>query len=133
MIIGRELEQRRSFLPQGLQVNNFVIGGAGMPALPDDPDPFESQSPDGSVFVFAFGALGVVESAGPERVLDRLSGELVKGLAKELRAEVAPADAELFAAAFDDWSFRVADPNSLKAEAKIAETQIKAKTSKLTV
>jgi hypothetical protein len=39
--------------------------------------------------VFAFGALGVVVSAGPEGVLDRLGGKLMKSLAKELGTEVA--------------------------------------------
>ncbi len=75
-----------------------------MPALPDDPNPFESQSADGGVVVFAFGALAGVVSAGPERVLDGLGGKLMKGLAKELGTEVAPTDAELFAAALDDGS-----------------------------
>ena len=53
---------------------------------------------------FAFGALAGIVSAGPERVLDGLSGKLVKGLAKELGTEVAPTDAELFAATLDDRS-----------------------------
>src|SRR5262245_20166624 len=53
---------------------------------------------------FAFGALGVVVSAGPERVLNRLRGKFVKRLAKELWAEVAPADAKLFTTAFDERS-----------------------------
>ena len=73
-----------------------------MPALPDDADPFEGQGSDRSVMVFTFGALGVVVSAGPERVLNGLGGELMKGLTKELGTEVAPTDAELFAAAFND-------------------------------
>ena len=51
--------------------------------------------------VMAFGALLVVESAGPERVLDGLSGELMKSLAQKLGTEVTPTDAELFAAALD--------------------------------
>ena len=50
-----------------------------MPALPDDPDPFEGQSADGGVMVFAFGALHQVVSTGPERFLDRLGGELMEG------------------------------------------------------
>ena len=75
-----------------------------MPALPDDPDPFEGQSADGGVMVFAFGPLAEVVSAGPERVLDRLGGKLMKSLAKELGTKVAPTDAELLAAALDDGS-----------------------------
>jgi hypothetical protein len=55
-----------------------------VPALPDDPDPFEGQGADGGVVVFAFGALTEVVSSGPERVLDRLGGKLMKSLAKEL-------------------------------------------------
>jgi len=55
--------------------------------------------------VFAFGALAGVVSAGPERVLDRLGRILMKGLAKELGAEVAPTDAELFATALDERSY----------------------------
>jgi hypothetical protein len=55
-------------------------------------------------WVFAFGALAVVVSAGPEGILDRLSGKLMKSLAKELGTKVAPTDAELFAAALDDGS-----------------------------
>src|SRR4029450_5228586 len=54
--------------------------------------------------VFAFSALAGVVSAGPEGVLDGLSGILMESLAKELGAEVTPTDAELFAAAFDDRS-----------------------------
>jgi Phage integrase family len=57
LIISSELEQGRSFLPQSFQVNNFIIRSAGLPALPDDADPFESQRADGGVMVFAFGAL----------------------------------------------------------------------------
>lgn len=62
-----------------------------MPVLPDDADPFESKRAHGGVIVFALEALRVVESTGPERVLNRLSGVLMKSLGKELRAEVAPA------------------------------------------
>lgn len=35
-------------------------------------------------WVFAFGALAEVVSAGPERILNGLGGKLMKGLAKEL-------------------------------------------------
>src|SRR5258707_1014089 len=56
------------------------------------------------MMVFAFGALHRVVSAGPEGVLNGLGGVLVKRLAKELGTEVAPTDAELFAAALDDRS-----------------------------
>ena len=75
-----------------------------MPALPDDSNPFESQSADSGVMVFAFGALPRVVSAGPEGVLNGLGGKLMKGLAKELGTEVAPTNAELFAATLDDRS-----------------------------
>jgi hypothetical protein len=75
-----------------------------LPALPDDPDPFEGEGADGGVMVFVFGALAVVVSAGPERVLNRLSSKLMKGLAKELGTKVTPTDAEEFAAALDDGS-----------------------------
>ena len=61
-----------------------------MPELPDDADPFESAR-HGGVMVSALEALRVVESTGPERVLNRLGGVLMKSLGKELRAEVAPA------------------------------------------
>jgi hypothetical protein len=104
VIVSGKLEQRRTFLSQRLQIDNFIVGSASLPALPDNPNPFESQSADGGVMVFAFGALARVVSAGPEGVLDRLSSELMKGLAKELGTEVAPTDAELFAAALDDRS-----------------------------
>src|SRR5258707_11003732 len=103
-MVSGELEQRRSLLSQSLQIDNLVVGSARLPALPDHPDPFEGQGPDGSVVLFAFGSLLVVVSAGPERVLDGLGGKLMKGLAKELGTEVAPTDAELFAAALDDGS-----------------------------
>src|SRR6266853_4374322 len=103
-MIGGELEQRRSFLSQTLQIDDLVIRGAGLPALPDDAHPFEGQSADGGVMVFAFGALAGVISAGPERILHRLGGILMKSLAKELGTKVTPTDAELFAAALDDGS-----------------------------
>jgi hypothetical protein len=38
-----------------------------VPALPDDPDPFEGQSADGGVMVFAFGALAEVVSARAQK------------------------------------------------------------------
>lgn len=82
-----ELEQRRSFLSQILQIKNFVVRGAGLPTLPDDPDPFESQGADRGVMVFAFGALHSIVSAGPEGFGDRLGGELMKGLPQELGGE----------------------------------------------
>ena len=75
-----------------------------MPALPDDADPLEGQGADGGVMLFAFGALLVVVGAGLERVLDRLGGKLMKSLAQELGTEVAPTNAELFAAALDEGS-----------------------------
>ena len=49
LIVSGELEQRRSLLPQTLEIDNFIVGGASVPALPDDPDPFESQGADGGV------------------------------------------------------------------------------------
>lgn len=68
MIVSGELEQRRTLLPQTIEIDNFIVGGAGLPALPDDPNPFEGQGADGGVVVFAFGALAVVVSAGPALV-----------------------------------------------------------------
>src|SRR6266851_10530249 len=104
LIVSGELEQRRTLLPQSLEIDDLVVRGASLPALPDDSNPFESQSADSGVMFFAFGALLVVVSAGPEGVLDGLGGKLMKGLAKELGTKVAPTDAELFAAALDDRS-----------------------------
>jgi hypothetical protein len=104
LIVGGELEQRRTLFPQTLEIDDLVVRGASLPAPPDDPNPFEGQGADSGVMVFAFGALAEVVSAGPERVLDGLGGKLMKGLAKELGTEVAPTDAELFAAALDDGS-----------------------------
>jgi hypothetical protein len=46
--------------------------------------------------VFAFGALAGVVSADPEGFLNRLGCELMKGLAKELGTEVAPAAKRYF-------------------------------------
>lgn len=83
---------------------NFVIGLTGLPALPDHAYPFESEGAHGGVMFFAFGPLHGVVSAGPEGMLNRLGGVLVKGLAQELGTEVAPANPGLFAAALDDQS-----------------------------
>ena len=91
-MVSGELEQRRSFLPQTFEIDDFVVRGVGLPALPDHPHPFESQGADGGVMVFAFGALAEVVSAGPERVLDRLGGKLMKSLTKELGTKVALSD-----------------------------------------
>ena len=33
-------------LPQTLQIDDLVVRGASVPALPDDPDPFEGQGAD---------------------------------------------------------------------------------------
>jgi hypothetical protein len=54
LIVSSELEQGRPFLSQTLEIDDFVVGGAGLPALPDHPDPFESQSADSGVMLFAF-------------------------------------------------------------------------------
>jgi hypothetical protein len=79
LIVGGELEQRRSLLPQTIEIGDLVVRGASLPALPDDPDPFESQSADGGVVLFAFGALAEVVSAGPEGVLNRLKSSYITG------------------------------------------------------
>src|SRR5260370_4592739 len=101
LIVSSELEQRRSLFPQTLQIDDLVVRGASVPALPDDPNPFKGQSADGGVMVFAFGALTGVVSAGPEGVLDRLRRELMKVRAEELGTELAATDAAMFAAALD--------------------------------
>ena len=103
-MVSGELEQRRTCLSQTLQIDHFVVRGAGLPALPDDANPLESQGADGGVMVFAFGALHQVIGAGPEGMLNGFAGELVKGLAKELGTEVTPSGPVLFAAALDDRS-----------------------------
>jgi hypothetical protein len=92
LIVSGELEQRRTLLPQTLQIDDLVVRGASVPALPDDANPFEVQGADSGVMVFAFGELAEVVSAGPERVLDRLGGKLMKSLTKELGTKVAPSD-----------------------------------------
>src|SRR5260370_22740285 len=104
LIVSCELKERGTLLPQTLQIDDLVVGSARVPALPDDPNPFEGQSADSGVVVFAFSALHRIVSTGPKGVLDRLGSKLMKGLAKELGTEVAPTDAELFAAALDDGS-----------------------------
>jgi hypothetical protein len=60
LMFSGELKQRRSFLPQTLEIDNFVVRGARLPALPDDPDPLESESAHGGMMLFALGV-------GPER------------------------------------------------------------------
>jgi hypothetical protein len=57
VIVSGELEQRGSFLTQTLQIDDLIVRGTSLPTLPDDAHPFESQSADGGVVVFAFGAL----------------------------------------------------------------------------
>jgi hypothetical protein len=104
MIVSGELEQWRCLLPQTLEIDDLVVRGASLPALPDNTNPFEGQSADGGVMVFAFGALAGVVSASPERVLDGLGGKFMEGLAKELGTKVSPSDAELFTAPLDDGS-----------------------------
>src|SRR5258707_15052514 len=72
LIVSSELEQRRSLFPQTLQIDDLVVRGASVPALPDHPNPFKAQSADGGVMVFTFAALTGVVSAGPGGGLDRL-------------------------------------------------------------
>src|SRR5438445_3762535 len=69
-MLGGELQQWRSTFSQALQIDDFVVGRARLPTLPDDPDPFEGQGAHGGVVRFAFGALHGVVGAGPERMLD---------------------------------------------------------------
>src|SRR5260370_35514150 len=88
LMLSRELQQWRSTFSQALEIDDFVIGRAGLPALPDDADPFEGQGAHGGVVAFAFSALHGVVSSGPERMLDRLLGVFDKRLAKELGTEV---------------------------------------------
>ena len=70
-----------------VEEKSFVIGLATFPTAEDDADPFEGQDAYSAVVGFALLALGLVESFGPFGAMDRLAGELVKGLAEELWAE----------------------------------------------
>jgi hypothetical protein len=41
LILSRELQQRRFRLAQALELDDFVVGRARLPALPDNSDPLE--------------------------------------------------------------------------------------------
>jgi len=95
-------DPRRSRAPfKGLQIEALIIGDAGLPAAMDDPDPFERQRTNGGVMALSPALLLVVVGPRPDRVEDGTLGELVEGLAQELRAVPAPMGPATLAAAFD--------------------------------
>ena len=83
---------------EGLEIERFVIWGSSFPAGIEDADPFVSESANGSVMALVASALAVVKGLGPATVRYGSGGELVKALAQELRAGVAQAMGEAFAA-----------------------------------
>ena len=85
-----------------MEVEAFIVGRAGQPAAVDDPDPFERQRTDGGVVALAALLLLLVVGPRPGRVDDGAFGELVEGLAQELRAVPAPMRPAALAAALDD-------------------------------
>ena len=70
-----------------VEVKGLIVAGASFPAAEDDADPFEGQGAHGAVMGFTLLALRLVEGFGPLGAMDRLAGELVKGLAEELWAK----------------------------------------------
>ena len=82
-----------------VQIKSFVIGLVIFPAAKDDPDPFEGQDADGAMVGFALLALGLIEGFSPFKAMDRLAGELVKGLAEELRTQEPTVNPTGFATA----------------------------------
>ncbi len=66
-----------------------VVGGAGLPAAPDDVDPGAGQDADGVRVVFAAGAGGAVDGRGPGAGVPGVAGEVADGVA-ELAADRPP-------------------------------------------
>jgi hypothetical protein len=91
-IVRRKGQERRTLLPQALQVLYFAVGRACLPTLVDDPDTLKRQGSHGSLMTFAPGPLRHVVGFGPEGMVDGLSSIFMERLPQELRTEVAPAD-----------------------------------------
>src|SRR5210317_1405320 len=81
-----------------LSGSRLVVWGPGLPTTVEDADPLERQSAYSGLVGTAFIALLSIVSAGPERLVDRLSGPLDKGLSQEGRALPSPMDPMLLTA-----------------------------------
>src|SRR5262245_47146857 len=67
-----------------LQVNRFVVAGAGLPAMKQNANPFESQHPQGGVMSFAGSPQPLIQGSRPAAPVAGMSGKLVEGLAQKL-------------------------------------------------
>jgi hypothetical protein len=83
-----QFQQRRVTFFQTSQIDRFIIRCIGLPAFPDDADPFESQATDSGGVAFALSALAGVVGLGPGGIFDRFAREFDEGLAEELRTKV---------------------------------------------
>ena len=83
-----------------LEIDGLIIQGAILPTPIEDADPFERQSPHGSLMGFARVALLLVVDLGPERMPGRFGGPLHERLPEELRTLETPVHPGLLAAAF---------------------------------
>src|ERR1019366_7912618 len=91
-------ENGASFL-KGFHVFVLVIGGALLPALKEDANPFVSQRPNDGVVFFALVRVVLHIVARPLAVGDREAAKLVKGLPVKLGTSRASIDDSAFAAA----------------------------------
>jgi hypothetical protein len=99
-----QAHESAAVFPQCCLVDLFLVGGAGLPAFPDNALPFEGQGANGGVMVRTPGALLEVVSGSPAAPQHTLLGILVKALPVELGAEIAAVNVTTGAAAFGDRS-----------------------------
>jgi len=74
------VEKWRSTAFKRIQVGCLVVWGPGLPVTVEDTDPFERQGAYSRLIGTAFIALLSIVGASPERLVNRLSSPLDKGL-----------------------------------------------------
>jgi len=87
---------------EGEQVVGFVVGGAVLPAFPEDADPFKGESAQDGLVAFAGALLLSVEGLGPDAAGHGLASPFDKTLPQELRTVPTPVHPHELAALFAD-------------------------------
>jgi len=87
---------------EGEEVTGFVVGGAVLPALPEDADPFEGKCAQDGLMAFSGSLLLSVEGLGPDAARNGLADPFNKTLPQKLRAVPTPVHPHELAAFLAD-------------------------------
>ena len=94
----------RAFLRDPLEIDVFLVEGAGLPTAEQDADPLECQGSHGGVMTLSLGLLPLVELLGPGTLRNGTRRKLMEGLPHKFRTRPAEMNPELgLPAARDHW------------------------------